>query len=156
VTNPRLLRIYLDDHAAVTAAASALTGRMIHSGAHRDHEALLVEVRDELADDRRRLEECLAALGARPSRVKLGLAWLAEKGGRLKLNGRILASSPLTPLVELEGLGLALESHRALWRAMERRGPPDGRDDFRARADRVQRRIREIDELRLKAADEAL
>jgi hypothetical protein len=152
----RLPQIYLDDHAAVATATYELIGRMIRSGAHRDHAGLLVDVRDEIAGDRRRIEECLAALGTKPSRVKLGLAWLAEKGGRFKLNGRVLASSPLTPLVELEGLGLALEAHRALWRAMERRGPEPERDDFRVRADRVERRMREIEDLRLRAADVAL
>lgn len=152
----RLPQIYLDDHAAVAAATYELIGRMIHSRGHRDRAGLLVDVRDEIAGDRRRIEECLAALGTKPSRVKLGLAWLAEKGGRLKLNGRLLASSPLTPLVELEGLGLALEAHRALWRAMERRGPEAERDDFRARAERVERRMREIEDLRLRAADIAL
>lgn len=148
----RLLQIYLDDHVAVSVAAYELVGRMIRSGAHTDHIPLLTDVQAEIADDRRRTEDCLEALGARPSRAKLGLAWLAEKGGRLKLNGRILATSPLTPLVELEGLGLALEAHRALWRVLERHGPETDRDDFRARANRTERRMGEIEQLRLRAA----
>lgn len=152
----RLPQIYLDDHAAVAAATYALIGRMIRSGGHSDYAGLLVDIRGEITGDRRRIEECLRAMGAKPSRVKLGLAWLAERGGRLKLNGRVLAPSPLTPLLELEGLGLALEAHRALWRSMERRGPDAERDEFRSRADRVERRMREIEDLRLQAADAAL
>lgn len=153
MSDQRLPQIYLDDHVAVTVATYELIGRMIRSGAHGDHAALLVDVRAEIAGDRRRIEDCLRALGSKPSRAKSGFAWLAEKGGRLKLNGRVLAASPLTPLVELEGLGLALEAHRALWRAMERCGPEAERDDCRARADRVERRMREVEHLRLRAAE---
>jgi hypothetical protein len=154
--DPRFPQIYLDDHAAVATATFELLGRMLHSDAHGDHVGLLVDVRGEIARDRRRIEECLRALGSKPSRVKSGLAWLVEKGGRLKLNGRVLASSPLTPMIELEGLGLALAAHRALWRAMERRGAEAERNDFRARAERLEGRMREIEDLRLRAADKAL
>lgn len=42
--------------------------------------------------------------------------WLAEKAGRLKLNGRPLRRSPLSGLVELEMMHLAVEGEQACWR----------------------------------------
>ena len=37
--------------------------------------------------------------------------WVAEKAGRLKLNGSLLTYSPLSRLVELEGLSLGVEGN---------------------------------------------
>ena len=152
----RLRSIYLDDHAALAVAARELVGRMLGSGAHGGHSDLLTDLLAEIEDDRVRMAQCLGELGATPSRIKSAAAWLAEKGGRLKLNGRVVTRSPLTPLVELEGLLLALEGHRALWRAMERTGPDADRADFAARAERVERRRGEVEEVRLRVADAAL
>lgn len=152
----RLLKIYLDDHAALALIAREVVGRMLGSSAHEQHAELLAQLGGEIDDDRDRIAQCLAERGARPSRVKSGAAWLAEKAGRLKLNGSVTAPSPLTPLVELEGLLLALEGHRALWRALERTASDGARPDFGARADRVERRCRQLEELRLRAAEAVL
>lgn len=52
------------------------------------------------------------------SRVKPAGAWLAEKLGRLKLNGRLHGYSPLSRVVELEGLCAGVAGKRMLWRAL--------------------------------------
>ena len=61
-----------------------------------------------LGEDRDEVHAIMAERGLRRSRLKPVLGGLAERGGRLKLNGTLVRRSPLTPLVELEGLGLLL------------------------------------------------
>jgi hypothetical protein len=44
---------------------------------------------------------------------------VAEKAGRLKLNGSLLSRSPLSDLVELEGLALGVQGKLAGWRLLK-------------------------------------
>ena len=46
------------------------------------------------------------------------MGWITEKSGRLKPNGELRGHSPLTPLIELEGLSLGIEGKRSLWLAL--------------------------------------
>jgi hypothetical protein len=57
-------------------------------------------------------------LGVRRSRSTTAAAWAAEKVGRLKFNGQIKGYSPLSRLVELEGLATGIESKQSLWLAL--------------------------------------
>jgi hypothetical protein len=60
----------------------------------------------------------MTALGAERSALKPAAAWVLEKAGRLKLNGQIRGYSPLSRLVELEGLEAGVSGKRALWQAL--------------------------------------
>jgi hypothetical protein len=150
----RLRRVYLDDHLALMVAAGALVRRMLR-GARGELTNFLDEAQACIEDDRRRVESLLGAIGARPSRLKQAAAALAERGGRLKPNGTLVRRSPLSGLVELEGLQLLLEGSRALWRALERAGigPPG---DAAGRAERAERLLALAERLRLEAAAAAL
>jgi len=75
---------------------------------------------DEIENDRTALERFLAAVGKKPDPVKNAGAWVAEKLGRLKPNGELLHRSPLSDVVELEGLRLAVEGKAAGWRVLRR------------------------------------
>ena len=44
--------------------------------------------------------------------------WALEQAGRLKPNGHLLTRSPLSDLVELEGMRLGVEGKGCLWRAL--------------------------------------
>jgi hypothetical protein len=79
----------------------------------------LAGLRDDIAADRRALEEMMTAAGVGQDRKKVALAWALEKVGRLKLNGELLHRSPLTPLVELEGLATGISGKLQLWRALQ-------------------------------------
>ena len=57
---------------------------------------------------RRSLLATMEALGARVDRLKAAAAWGGEKLGRLKLNGQLRGYSPLSRVVELEGLALGV------------------------------------------------
>ncbi|SDH05152.1 Carbon monoxide dehydrogenase subunit G [Lentzea fradiae] len=77
---------------------------------------------------------------SRPHKAAIG--WLSEKAGRLKLNGRVLGRSPLTDVVELEGLRLGIEAKSAMWRTLRKLQSFD--ED---RIDRLARRAAEQAEL---------
>jgi hypothetical protein len=57
----------------------------------------------------------MGALGVGVDRVQAAAAWGGEKLGRLKLNGQLRGYSPLSRVVELDGLVLGVGGKRALW-----------------------------------------
>jgi hypothetical protein len=102
-----LLHIYLTDHFAAAAGGVALARRVARS--HRDpaDAERLTHLADDIAADRGALLAILRSLGLPARRYKSMAVWAAEKGGRLKLNGRLINRSPLSDLVEVEALRLA-------------------------------------------------
>jgi len=111
----RLLGIYLNDHLAGSTIGRELIRRAAGSNADNDLGRFLTALEREVAADREALLAVMAALGVRPSRAKVGAAWAAEKAGRLKLNGRIVRYSPLSRVLELEGLAIGIRAKRAMW-----------------------------------------
>jgi hypothetical protein len=100
----------------------------------------------------------MRALGVGVDRLKVVAGWGAEKVGRLKLNGRLLGYSPLSRVVELEGLALGVSGKLALWRALEEITPghPElERFDLPALAERAERQLRELEAQRRRAVFEA-
>jgi hypothetical protein len=118
----RLVEIYLQDHLAGSVAALELVARAARSNDSNELGAFLKELHAEIDEDRATLLDVMRALGAAPSRVKNGLAWTAEKAGRLKLNGRLLRYSPLSRLLELELLEAGIVAKRSLWTNLEALG----------------------------------
>jgi hypothetical protein len=70
------------------------------AGSHRGREeaAPLSRLAAEIAQDRSALLDIMASLGVTVQMYKIGAAWLGEKAGRLRFNGRLLARSPLSDL----------------------------------------------------------
>lgn len=116
--NSRFLRSYLGDHVAVAAAIGGLARRMATAPRWDEHKAQLDRLVGVLADDERDLQLVLTDRGIRPVRARALLARSAELPGRLKANGRLVRSSPLTPLVELDGLRLGVAACMVPWHAL--------------------------------------
>jgi hypothetical protein len=114
-----LLAIYLRDHHAGATAALEVARRSRRSNREGELAAFLDRFVAELEEDRHELERMMEALGVRPSRGKDTAALLAAKAGRLKLNGRLRDYSPLSRVVELEGLIIGVTGKLALWRTLE-------------------------------------
>ncbi len=53
------------------------------------------------------------------SRVKVAAVRIGERVGRLKLNGQFVGYSPLSRVVELQGLYLVSHMRLVLWRTLE-------------------------------------
>lgn len=111
----KLLAIYLADHHAGSTAGLELAKRAARHNAGTRIGAVLDDVVHEIAADRRALERLMATLDVQPSPVKRVGAFLGERLARLKTNGRLFSFSPLSRVVELEGLALGILGKQALW-----------------------------------------
>ena len=150
-----LLAIYLNDHLAGATGGVELARRMAAWYPVPGQQATLGRLAADIAQDRMALLDLMAALGVPVRRYKVGVAWAAEKAGRLKLNGSLLTRSPLSNLEELEMLRLGVEGKAAGWRTLRELAKTDGRlrpgtlDELTARA-REQANL--LEELRVQAA----
>lgn len=115
----RSLAIYLNDHLAGATGGVELARRV--SASNRGHGTFaqpLDRICVEIEEDRATLEQAIDRLGFSQSRVKPAGAWVTEKLGRLKLNGRLRGYSPLSRVLELEGLLIGITGKMALWETL--------------------------------------
>jgi hypothetical protein len=153
------LAIYLNDHLAGAAAGHELAQRAAASNRGNEYGAALEKIVHEIEEDAEALRELMDRLGVEPDRVKLALGWTGEKLGRLKPNGQVLGYSPLSRLIELEGLMLGVTGKLGLWQALRRvlgDDPRLGGVDFDRLLERGRKQRRTLEQLRRRAASEAL
>jgi hypothetical protein len=154
-----LLAIYLNDHLAGSTVGRELAQRAAGSNRGNVYGAFLEGLATEIAEDRETLIAIMRALDVRVDRLKVLGAWGAEKLGRLKPNGRLLGYSPLSRVVELEGLALGINGKLALWRTLENlvSGRPElASFDIATLAERAESQLERLEPHRLRAATEAL
>jgi hypothetical protein len=152
----RFLAIYLRDHLAGATVGHELARRTLANNRGTELEPALARLAGEIEEDRAALLRLMSELGVPPSRAKNALGWTLERAGRLKLNGRVLRRSPLSRLVELEGLTLGVTGKQALWSALERAGVAAQGVDLPELHRRADRQRRELEQLRQAVATEAL
>jgi hypothetical protein len=114
----RMLGTYLNDHLTASLAAGELARRSAHENAGTRIGESLAKLAAEIDEERTALRSIMAELGIGADPVKLGAGWMAEKLGRLKLNGRLLGYSPLSRLEEVELLLLGVEGKLLLWETL--------------------------------------
>jgi hypothetical protein len=152
-----LLRTYLEDHHAGATGGLELARRAASSNEDHPSGPELAAIADEIEADREVLERVMEELEVGTSSIKDGVAWTAEKVGRLKPNNRLLGYSPLSRVVELEGLVLGVTGKTALWEAL---GAAIGTRlegvDFDELAARARDQRTRLERLRREAAAEAL
>jgi hypothetical protein len=152
------LRIYLNDHLAGSVIGLELARRAKAENEGNSVGEFLAVFIPELQEDRATLQGVLLALGLKQDRVKQGVAWVGERLGRLKLNGRLVSYSPLSRFVEMEALSLGTEGRLSLWRTLRRLARKDarlGRFDFAMLITRAEHHRRMLERLRQQAGDEA-
>jgi hypothetical protein len=115
----KYLAIYLNDHLAGATGGLELVKRARGSNQGTQLGETLLALQAEIAEDRETLRQLMSKLGVREDPVKKAAGWVAEKVGRLKLNGEITSYSPLSRLVELEGLLLGVSGKQSMWKALE-------------------------------------
>jgi hypothetical protein len=124
-----LLVIYLNDHLAGATTGLELARRAAGANEGSELGDFLERLVDEIAEDRAELETIMRELDVGRDRLKVVAGWTAEKAGRLKLNGRLVGYSPLSRVVELEGLLIGVTGKRAMWRALRDLADRDARLD---------------------------
>jgi hypothetical protein len=151
------LTIYLNDHLAGATAGTELADRVASENADSEFGKPLAELAAEIGRDREELLAIMRELDVQVDHVKLAVGWTAEKLARFKPNGRVFGYSPLSRLLELEGLATGIRGKRALWRALKAAALPGIEPErLDTLLERAARQLRTVDRLHGRAADLAL
>ena len=145
-----MLHTYMQDHHAGAAAGIDLFRRVARD--HRDPRVreIVTRIGDETVDDLHSLEELMTLVGTSPSVLKDLPAKAAEKVAQLKPNRRVAERSPLSDLIELEALTLAVTGKKLGFKALLDIGDPRlPRATQESRVARADRHGRQLEELRL-------
>ncbi len=156
--NKKLLGIYLNDHLAGSTVGLELAKRARGQNRNSAYGDFLDTLAEEIEEDRETLKGIMEDLGIRKDPAKVAAGWIGEKAGRLKLNGQLTGYSPLSRLVELEGLALGVTGKLALWKALRLADTEPALDGptLERLIERAERHQRGLEERRLTAAREAL
>ena len=126
----KYLPIYLNDHYAGSTLGLELAKRAAkNNDGNAEFGPALAALATEIDADRDSLKRIMDRLGVSEDRIKAGLFWLGEKVGRLKPNGELLQFSPLSRVVELEGLITGVGGKLSLWRTLLELAERDARLD---------------------------
>jgi hypothetical protein len=109
---------HVHTHLAGSAAGIDLFGRSADAQLDPETGALVRDIQRELLDERRRLRRMAEDLGVGESATMTLGARVGERVGRLKPNGSWTRRTPLTDLVELEAMRVAVSGKRAGWEAL--------------------------------------
>jgi hypothetical protein len=150
--------IYLNDHLAGATVGVELARRLRASNASdREFGPALIEICAEVEEDRETLKAVMDRLGVGRSKLKPAAAVLAERLGRLKLNGQLLGYSPLSRVYELELMQSGVVGKRLLWRALQQTHAGDLSDfELGLLGERATNQLRRLEALHLKAVSLAL
>jgi hypothetical protein len=151
---PEPLSIYLNDHLGGATLGVELARRLRSS--NEDDEEFGPPLRrlcGEIEADKQTLEAVMERRGVARHIAKPAAAWVAEKIGRLKLNGQLHGYSPLSRLIELEGISIGIAGKAELWRALAAsKGEESDGFDFAALAARADEQRKAVEELHRRAA----
>lgn len=154
----KLLGIYLNDHLLGATAGIELVKRAAKNNSNNHFGDKLDALSAEIQSDEATLRKIMDDLGISEDVLKRAVAFVGERIGRLKLNGQLTGYSPLSRLVELEGLRIGIEGKLALWRSLKHVSDslPLGIADLDELARRAEDQIDRVEAMRLEAAALAL
>jgi hypothetical protein len=156
--NRKLLGIYLNDHLAGSVIGGNLARRITRQNEGNEYGTKVAQIAREIDEDQATLREVMNRAGVRRKQLRLVVARLTEVASRLKRNGRLVGYSPLSRVLELEALTMGITGKLELWRSLEalENGLGIGGFDFAALAARAEDQRDRAEELRVRAAREAL
>lgn len=111
----RLLRIYMTDQLALGVLWREIARRACNSSNGTAEGAALERVATQISEDVALFGQMMRRLGFSTRAPKAWLAVVAERVGRLKLNGSILRRSPLSRFEELDFLVMGIDGKVVLW-----------------------------------------
>lgn len=154
----KYLATYLNDHVLGATLGTELVRRAARENQGSELGDFLTGLAREIDDDRDTLLAVMRELGVKPDRLKVAAGWTGEKLGRLKPNAQLRGYSPLSPLVELEGLLIGIQGKLAMWRLLAEVAQDVGLDRPRleALATRAERQQADVERHRLDVGRRAL
>ncbi|MFE5489580.1 hypothetical protein ACFQ7Z_06395 [Streptomyces virginiae] len=154
---PSFLAIYLNDHLTGANGGVELIRRAARAHQGGALGTSLRSLAEQVAQDRQSLLTLMADLDVPVMRARAALGRIAEKAGRLKLNGRILSRSPLSDVLELEAMRLGVEGKAACWRSLRSLARTDPRIDVALIEElivRAEQQIRALEAMRSACASQ--
>jgi hypothetical protein len=146
-----LLSIYLSDHLAGATAGSRRMRRLADAEQKAPDSDVLQRLATEIEEDRKTLMSIIEAEGIEARWYKTAIAKAGEAVGMLKSNGTLFHRSPLTSLVELEGMRMGVTAKYDLWTAL-RHSELSGRQDFDQLMQRATRQLQELEDAHVQRA----
>jgi hypothetical protein len=110
------LRIYRNDQLAAGVLWREAARRAQRNNDGTELGEALARVAAITAEDVDLFASLMRPLGLRRNAIKIGAAIVAERAGRLKLNGHLRRYSPLSRFVELDFLLMGVIGKQVLWR----------------------------------------
>ena len=151
----KLFGIYLNDHLAGSVVGTRLAHRIAHHNENNHYGSEAARLSEEIQEDKATLEELMDRLGVRQKKARLAIAAVTEMAGRLKPNGRLIGYSPLSRVVELEGLTIGVTGKLELWQSLKATGERIDGIDADWLIQRAESQRDRVADLRLQAAREA-
>lgn len=158
MSTKELLKVYLNDHLAGSAAAIDLVEKIRAENEGTALASFLAGLGPEVEADKATLETVMERLGVPTSELKQLAGKVLEKLSRLRLNDRITGGPAVTQLMELEMLSLGIEGKLALWRSLQQVAParPELEEfDLPTLADRAVEQRNGVEPYRLESAAQA-
>jgi hypothetical protein len=156
VADLKMLGTYLNDHLAGATVGLELSRRAAGNNQGTPLGAFLINLAGEIEEDRDTLLKVMERLDVGKDKLKVAAGWAGEKIGRLKPNNALFSYSPLSRLVELEGLALGVEGKGGMWQVLGQLDEPLLSEfDFQALLDRARSQRDQLQEHRLAAGLEA-
>lgn len=154
-----LLDIYLNDH--LTGANAGLKLFRRATAAHRGTEVgtELTELTSEIEDDVDSLRTLMHRLDIEENKPMTTLGWIGAELGRLKPNGFLVRRSPLSDVVELEGLRDAVAAKIAGWQVLRAVAAHDNRitrEELETLLERAQDQAERLYQLHLRVTERLL
>jgi hypothetical protein len=152
----KYLPIYLNDHYGGSTLGVELAKRAAkNNDGNAEFGPPLATLATEISEDRDTLKRIMAGLDVSEDRIKASAFWVGEKVGRLKPNGELLQFSPLSRVVEIEGLITGVSAKLSLWRSLMELAPREERleeGELQVLADRAEDQLLRLHALRGAAA----
>ena len=109
------LETYLQDHRAGAEAGSDLAQRLLEENRGTQYEDFLARLAEQIEQDVEALEQIMDRFGVDRSFMKTAAAQIGEKVARLKPNDQLTGYSPLSRVLEFEGLRAGVQGKLSLW-----------------------------------------
>lgn len=113
-----LLSLYMNDHVSGATAGVGRLSHMAEQYRQTPHGENLSRIARELREERAFYLELIRRRELPQRSYRQALAWVAERVGRLKLNRRLLSTSPMTPVLESELMQGAIVGKINGWRTL--------------------------------------
>ncbi|HEV2776596.1 MAG TPA: hypothetical protein VGV90_13460 [Solirubrobacteraceae bacterium] len=147
-TTTDYLETYLQDHRAGAAMGSDLAHRLAEENAGTPYEDFLLGLAQQIDSDVEMLEQVMDRFGVSTPSLKIAGAKVAERVGRLKPNEQLTSYSPLSRVLEIEGLRGGVQAKLGLWDSLGRLAEHDDRLDPEQMADLQSKAEKQLEGLR--------